>query len=144
MKKPTKNPYQKNTQESKLWKLGYDHGLRESKNKTHVTCPVQKMSSKQVQLVWDKGFIAGRKDQKVIPEGPYCYKPLSGLQKDSKGHVFMKIKTCPYWGKRYPKDQEKSSIGTSGFCRLTRSTDDLALGDQCKGCGIKDNENYDQ
>jgi hypothetical protein len=141
MKKPTKNPFKKNTEESKLWTLGYKHGLSHSKNKSHIDCPVQKMSKKEIQLIWDKGFVAGRKDQKPIPENtPYCYTPLSGIEKDSSGKVFMRVKTCPYYGKRYPKDKDKSSIGAMGFCRLTRTVDDICLSDQCKICGIKDYE----
>lgn len=138
MKKPSQNPYVKNTNEYNLWKKGYNHGLKESKNKVLVPCPVQTRSVQDIQLIWDQGFVAGRKDQMDIPDGPYCYTPESGLQKDENGRVFMKVKPCPYYGNRTVKDSEKSTIGTMGLCKLTRTVDDILLSDQCKICGVKD------
>lgn len=135
---PTKNPYPKTSTDHKTWKKGYNHGLIHSANQKHINCPVTSQNMSQFKKVWDQGFVAGRQDQKHIPQGPYCYTPEKGQDLNSIVKSGYKIKACPFWGKRNPKDKEKSTIGAFGFCRITRSTDDLALSDQCKGCGVND------
>ena len=118
--KPQINPYPFNTQDYNLWENGYTHGLNYD---TNIKCPV--VTSKDVQTIWDQGFVAGRKDQNPIPVGDYCYSVVS--VDVNNGNI--KTDVCGFYGRH--KTSGKS------FCRLTRIVDDILLNDQCKVCRIK-------
>lgn len=132
--KPTKNPYNKNSVQAKTWSKGYEYGLKNEKNKSHTQCPV---GFEDYQIVWDQGFVAGRQDQKQIPEGMYCYK-IKGQSVDAKGKIVLNTNRCPFYGRRNDK-KEPNSNGLA-FCTLTRVVDDILLDDQCKVCGIKNDD----
>lgn len=134
VKHPVKNPYPKHSTQAKTWAKGYDHGLRNEKNVSHPKCPV----ADDFQLVWDQGFVAGRKDQKEVPVGLYCYEP-QGIVTNENGRMTMKTKKCPFYGNRaYGKDPNK--IAPKSFCTITRVVDDILLHDQCKVCGINEDD----
>lgn len=132
---PTKNPHPKNSVQAKTWTQGYEHGLKNEKNIVHTKCPV---GVEDFQLVWDQGFVAGRKDQKQIPTGVYCYKP-KGTSVDAQGRTVLKTKVCPFYGTRHSK-KNQDKIASKSFCTMTRVVDDLLLNDQCKVCGVKDDD----
>ena len=76
-----------------------------------------------------------------IPEGPYCYTFLS---LEMKSDCLYKVKPCPYWEKRIDVQlleegfSEQDSM--SAYCHYLKEFDALLLEDQCKICGIKDDE----
>jgi hypothetical protein len=64
-----------------------------------------------------------KRDEDVIPSGPYCYASISPM--DENG--VMKLNgLCPFW--RGP------------YCHYLNHTDDLLLTDQVKICGVKQDE----
>ncbi len=73
----------------------------------------------------------------LIPEGGYCYTRIA--DEHSKYDGFLRTKTCPFWDKilDFPKQN-------NGYCHYLRVGDwqetDHLLWDQCKSCGINDNE----
>lgn len=76
-------------------------------------------------------------DERIIPEGGYCYSVL-GLVEDENGLPVMKTKPCPYWGR--DKDQLEQS---DGYCAKLKSGDwhqggTILLWDMVKECGINE------
>lgn len=70
-----------------------------------------------------------------IPKGPYCYKHIAVLE-DGKG---IKIKSCPFWQPIEEEVEGKKEL-VSGYCRLLEKEDPTLLGDQCKICGINEDD----
>lgn len=71
-----------------------------------------------------------------IPPGPYCYF-------GSRAPGDKKYRPCPYWSIKEDLPPQEN-----GYCKYLKVSDhDMdwigLLWDQCKECGIKDNEYYD-
>jgi len=69
--------------------------------------------------------------QFVVPEGMYCYRTLGVLPPPLIG---IRIEVCRYW------EHHDNYNAPYAYCRLLKIGDDPLLDDQCKICGIKDDE----
>ena len=68
-----------------------------------------------------------------IPLGPYCYKHVGMIENG------IKIKPCPFWQPIEEEVEGKKEL-VSGYCRLLEREDMALLGNQCKICGINEDE----
>lgn len=76
-------------------------------------------------------------DTNVIPNGSYCYTIIKIEQYDGKMPI-IKTKLCPYWNYDVPMDKYYCT-----YCEIEHpeyEQDWLILSDQCKICGINDDE----
>lgn len=73
----------------------------------------------------------------VIPEGPYCYRPLGPMAVPPEGGLpRMPIKLCPYW---HSERRADGSIDERGaYCQYMDEYDPIILWDQVKICGVND------
>lgn len=121
MKNKTKNPYF-NKERHNAWEIGYQ----------------EKSPNKEMSPDTEKAYLEGQKiglkDRSVIPEGMYCYVPVSVT------NGVIKIKKCPYWDLKH-NNKLKGKVGKCGFLQLT--DDEIGnqaglLFDYCKECGINE------
>ena len=66
-----------------------------------------------------------------VPKGAYCYKIKDVIPDVTYGFI-IKTKPCKYYS--HNKNNNRST------CKLLNITDDLLLDDQCKLCGINEND----
>lgn len=93
--------------------------------------PVSERIKRERQARYDRRMAAAAE---VVPQGGYCYTPLSVV--DGRMHVRM----CPYW-----KYNPRKPAQRTGCCTLMKAADWMPhprgtslLWDQVKECGLND------
>jgi hypothetical protein len=98
----------------------------------------------------------------VVPYGPYCYAHTGRMVERSQvigpdgdlvdfpPYQSPEIVLCPYWKRRgdWARTRNGERSQRYGYCRLTKMGDqashpskqDFLLWDQCKSCGINDDD----
>lgn len=82
--------------------------------------------------------------ESLIPRGPYCYKPgtIRGWEVGADG-VERPTGRCPFWSLKADASEQEN-----GWCSYLKTGDmeeggTFLLWDQCKECGIKDDDDVD-